>query len=316
MGSTGNEPRGTRPEIDEPLSGCRVAIVGLGLMGASLAAALQGAVGEVMGISRRRATVEDAKQRGWIDRGDTDGSDLLAAADVVVLATPVRTILRLLGEIGPSLRQGCLVMDLGSTKRVVLDAMEQLPDGVQPLGGHPMCGKETAGIAAADPALYRGCTFILCPLERTSPEASALGERLVEAVGARPLRIDAERHDRLVASISHLPYLMASALVRTADELTSDDPAAWEIAAGGFRDGTRVAESDVAMMLDILTTNGDRIRESARVFRDLLDDLLDRLRDGDERSLRDLLAANRTKRQRMVTSTVRSSSARAKKEHR
>jgi prephenate dehydrogenase len=281
------------------LSACHVTVVGLGLMGASLAAALNGRCAEVSGIARRSETVEEAVRRGVIRRGATDPEVLLPGADIVVLATPVRTILHQIGRYGSLLADGALLIDLGSTKREILEAMERLPAGVEPLGGHPMCGKEESGLAAADSDLYRGCTFILCPLERTSAEALELGKSLARAAGGRPMVLDAERQDHLAATLSHLPYLLACALVRTADALTSSDPAAWKIVAGGYRDTSRVAGCDVRMMLDILTTNRCEVLGAASACRDRLDELVDLLAKGDDDALASVLATCRAERWRM-----------------
>lgn len=281
------------------LAACHVAVVGVGLMGASLAAALSGRCRTVSGLARRTESVEEAVGRGFIDRGTTDPEEVLPEADIVVLATPVRTILRQIDEYGSLLPNGCLLIDLGSTKREVLEAMIRLPKGVQPLGGHPMCGKERSGLAAADPELYRGCTFILSPLERTSREALELGRSLISAVGGRPIVLDAARQDHLAATLSHLPYLLACSLVRTADTLTSADPAAWEIVAGGYRDTSRVAGSDVRMMLDILTTNRREVLGSAAVCRDQLDRLIGLLENEDDEGLASVFTASQAERWRM-----------------
>lgn len=283
------------------LHNAQVSVVGLGLMGGSLAAALKarGACRRVVGVARRAETIEAALARGMIHWGTTELDEGLRAADVVVLATPVRVILRQLAEIGPLLPPGCLVMDLGSTKAEIVAAMAQLPDHIEALGGHPMCGKEVSGIEAADPALYQGCTFILCPLERTSGAALNLGRALAEAVGANPLVLDAKRQDYLVATISHLPYLLACALVATADATTSADPAAWEIVAGGFRDTSRVAGSDVTMMIDILLTNREEVLKGLRVYAAQLDNLTRLVERGDEEEMRAVLGAIRAERLRM-----------------
>jgi len=285
--------------MPERLEECQVTIAGLGLMGASLAGALRGHCRAVVGVARGPGTVETALSRGLVDRGTIDLAAGLVGADVVVLATPVRVIQYQLAEIGPLLPGGCLVMDLGSTKAGIVAAMERLPGHVQPVGGHPMCGKEVSGIEAADAALYRGCTFILSPLPRTSPAALALARALVQAVGARPLVLEPERQDFLAATLSHLPYLLACALVATADATTSPDPAAWQIVAGGFRDTSRVAGSDVEMMLDILLTNRAEVLRAARVFQDQLQALARLLEDGDEAALRRALARLREKRREM-----------------
>ncbi len=281
------------------LEEAQVAVVGLGLMGGSLAGALRGKCRSVVGVARRAETVTAALARGLIDRGTTNLAEGVGAADVVVLATPVRVILRQLDEIGPLLPPGCLLLDLGSTKARIVEAMERLPAHVQPLGGHPMCGKETSGVEAADPNLYRGRTFILTPLARTSEAALALGRSLAGAVGATPLVLEAARQDALVATLSHLPYLLACALVATADTLTSPDPAAWEIVAGGFRDTSRVAGSDVTMMLDILMTNRAHVLKAVTTCQAHLAYLARLLEDGDEESLRTSLEAIRAERVRM-----------------
>jgi prephenate dehydrogenase len=190
-------------------------------------------------------------------------------------------------------------MDLGSTKAQIVAAMESLPPHVQPLGGHPMCGKETSGIEVADPAIYQGRTFILSPLERTSPEALALGEALARATGATPLIVEGARQDFLVGTVSHLPYLLACALVRTADASTSHDPLMWKIVAGGFRDTSRVAGSDVTMMLDILMTNQQQVGQALHACIGQLQRLVRLIEDGDEERLRTELSYIRETRREM-----------------
>jgi prephenate dehydrogenase len=281
------------------LEDAQVAIVGLGLMGGSLAAALRGQCKAVVGVARRAETLETALAGGLLDQGTTDLESGVRQADVVILATPVRVILQQLAELGPLLPTGCLLMDLGSTKAQIVAEMARLPEHVQPLGGHPMCGKEVSGIEAADPALYKGYTFILTPLPRTSEAALTLGCGLVEAVGAHPLVLEAERQDFLVGTVSHLPYLLACALVGTADATTSADPAAWEIVAGGFRDTSRVAGSDVTMMLDILMTNRKDVLTAVDTCQAQLQALARLLEAGDEDRLRAALSAIRATRLEM-----------------
>ena len=268
-------------------------------MGGSLAGALRGQCRAVVGVARRAETVEEASRLGLVDWGTTDVAEGVRQADVVVLATPVRVILDQLAGIGSLVPEGCLVMDLGSTKAQIVEEMARLPEHVQPLGGHPMCGKETSGVEVADPALYRGCTFILSPLPRTADEALSLGRELAEAIGAHALVLDGERQDFLVGTVSHLPYLLACALVATADATTSADPAAWEIVAGGYRDTSRVAGSDVTMMVDILLTNREEVLRAVRVYQDQLASLTKSLEAGDEDGLRRALSTIRQKRKEM-----------------
>jgi prephenate dehydrogenase len=281
------------------LSEIRVTVVGLGLMGASLAGALRGQCKAVVGVARRRETLDRAQALGLVDRATTDLEAGVCQSDVVVLATPVRVILRQLSEIGALLAPQCLLMDLGSTKAQIVAAMAELPPHVQPLGGHPMCGKEKSGIEVADPAIYQGRTFILSPLPRTSQAALELGQALVRAAGAQPLVVEAGRQDYLVATISHLPYLLACALVSTADATTSADPLVWKIVAGGFRDTSRVAGSDVTMMVDILLTNQEEVLKALHTCVGQMHHLARLIESGDEARMRDVLSTIREKRREM-----------------
>jgi prephenate dehydrogenase len=286
------------------LAESRVAIVGLGLMGGSLAGALCDQCRAVVGVDRSVEALEIARARAWIQSGTTDVEAGVQDADVVILATPVRVILRLVHSmVAGSLpvRPGCLLMDVGSTKVHITQAMARLPLHVQPLGGHPMCGKEVAGIAAAEASLYQGKTFVLTPLSRTSQGALALGQALVEAVGARSLLLEPQRHDQLVAVASHLPYLLACALVRTAEQRATDDPTVWEVVASGFRDTSRLAASDVTMMSDILLTNREAVVDVLDMCRVEICEFADRLRAGDEQSLKEALMAVQTRRKELFT---------------
>jgi len=283
-----------------PFQDKRVAIVGLGLMGGSLAAALKGnhACQEVIGIARRYDTIALALERGLVDRATTD-LRTVGEADVVVLAIPVRAIIEILPQVGQLAKPGCLVMDLGSTKTSIVQTMTALPEHVQPVGGHPMCGKETSGLEAAEPELYQGKTFVLTPLHRTRAEALGLARELVEATGACPLVLEAERHDRLVAATSHLPYLCACGLVKTVEELAQGDEAIWQLTASGFRDASRLAASDVTLMADILLTNREAVIEALNTCQAQLHDLANFLLGGDEEGLRTALDASRERRRRV-----------------
>jgi prephenate dehydrogenase len=220
-------------------------------------------------------------------------------ADIIILAAPVRAIIRLIGDLGAHLPAGALLMDTGSTKSSIMQAMASLPAHVQTIGGHPMCGKERAGLAAADPNLYKGTVFCLTPLERTRPEALSLAGELVRAIGARPLIVEPQRHDALVAAISHLPYLVASALTATAAETAAADPMVWQLAASGFRDTSRLASSDVDMMIDILLTNRAHAAKLARQSAGNLSALAAAIESNDESALRAMLTSAQQTRQQV-----------------
>lgn len=281
------------------LSGSTLTVVGVGLMGGSFAGALRGVCGRVIGVDRDPKTLDQARDRGLIDEGRVDLAQGVRDADIVVLATPVRAILHLLDVIGPMLGPGTLLMDLGSTKARILQKMVDVPSHVDVIGAHPMCGKETSGVSAAEPGLYHGRTFILSPLPRTLESGVATAKAMARAAGAKPLIIEGGRQDFLVGTISHLPYLLACGLVKTADTMTSPDPLVWDIIAGGYRDTSRVAGSDVTMMLDILMTNRDNVTEAAATFIEHLQRLVRLIESRDEEALRASLTAIRSLRKEM-----------------
>jgi prephenate dehydrogenase len=276
-------------------------------MGGSLALALveRSLCQEVVGIGRRTETVREALAWGVAHRATTDLAEGVAGANVIVLATPVRTILRQIRQLAAMSLDPCLLLDLGSTKGDVVAAMEDLPSHVQPVGAHPMCGKEIAGLAAAEPMLYEGAPWVLVPMSRTSPHALALARELALAVGGHPFVVDADRHDRLVAAISHLPYSLAVALMLTAAEIGAEDELVWELASSGFRDTSRLAASDVTMMVDILLTNRAAIGDALRQASAHLGRLADLLAVRDEESLRALLVAAHDQRSMMFQSDSR-----------
>ena len=283
------------------LKHARVTIIGLGLMGGSLAGALKkrGDCREVWGVARREETIKEALRRGFIHAGTCDLAEGVEQAGLVVLATPVRTVLELIPQVGALATSGCLLMDLGSTKAKIVEAMESLPPRLQAVGGHPMCGKEASGLDAAEADLYQGVTFVLTPLQRTGSEALALAQELVEAVGARSVLMDAGRHDRLVAAVSHLPYLLSAGLVAATEEAAAEDSLVWELAASGFRDTSRLAASDVTMMLDILLTNRQAVRETLSRFAHQLNAVAHLLEADDEEGLRSLMEQAQKRRERM-----------------
>ena len=294
-------PPRTEVHMAVSLKHARVTIIGLGLMGGSLAGALKkrGDCREVWGVARREETIKEALRRGFIHAGTCDLAEGVEQAGLVVLATPVRTILELIPQVGALATSGCLLMDLGSTKARIVEAMESLPPRLQAVGGHPMCGKEASGFEAAEADLYEGVTFVLTPLRRTSSEALMLAQELVEAVGARPLLMDAECHDRLVAVVSHLPYLLSAGLVAATEEAAAEDSLVWELAASGFRDTSRLAASDVTMMLDILLTNRQAVRETLSRFAHQLNAVAALLEADDEEGLRSLMERAQRRRERM-----------------
>ncbi len=278
------------------LADCRLAIIGLGLMGGSLAAGLAGRCRWIVGADRDPGAVELALARGWIQSGFTDPAAALRDCDLAVLALPVRAILALLGRLGSDLPLPPRLLDLGSTKSEVLAAMAALPAGVAAVGGHPLCGRETSGLAAADAGLFHGCRFAVIPVPACDPEAVALVEELVMELGAQPLRVGARRHDRLTALTSHTPYLLAVALAIRARRLEKAGEPIAEAAASGFHSAVRLAGSEPTMMLDILLTNRANVLRELEEVQSELAALSHLLARGEEAELGERLRAGREAR--------------------
>jgi prephenate dehydrogenase len=260
-------------------------------MGGSLGLALKQrqVCREVVGLVRRSEVIAQAEAMGAVDWATTDPQQALAGADLVVLAAPIRTIIEQIGEFAPFYKPGAIITDMGSTKQAIIQAMDTLPVGLQPIGSHPMCGKERAGLDVAEATLFEGAPWILTPLPRTAFQTLETVQALAEAIGSRIYILEPTRHDRLVATISHLPYMLSVALVATAQEIAAEDPTVWDVAASGFRDTSRLAASNVTMMMDIILTNQAALGQLMGLFRKHLDELATALAEGDEAMLRTML---------------------------
>lgn len=236
----------------------RLAVIGVGLIGGSLARALRaaGAVGEVVGIDLDRANLRQAAELGVVDRAAATAAEGVAGADMVFLAVPVRAMAGVVREIGPHLTAGCIVTDGGSVKAEVVAACDPLmPAGTCFVGGHPIAGTEHSGVGASFATLYQGKRCILTPAATTDRDALATVARMWEAAGSEVVLMAPEMHDRLVAAISHLPHMVAYALVNAVEGYDRFEESILRYSAGGFRDFTRIASSDPAMWRDIALMN-------------------------------------------------------------
>lgn len=257
----------------------RVAILGLGLMGASLGMALRerGVARQVAGFDADPGVTERARERGAIDVGYASVAEAVAGSALVALATPLLAMRDLLAEMAPLLAETTVVTDLGSVKAPVVSWAEPLLRAPgQFVGGHPMAGSEQSGVEAANSGLYRDCVWCLTPTDHTSTTALHMVTRLIEAMGANPRIMPPEQHDQAVALASHLPLVAASALTLTVAQ-SPDATDAFALAAGGFRDATRVASGSPRMARDICLTNTtpllsalDRYIATLQSLRDLI----------------------------------------------
>ena len=239
-----------------------VTIIGLGLIGGSIGLALrQGKKSswEVVGHSRRTDTVTKALSIGAIDRAETNLRDAVRQAELIIIATPVLTVKDIFSGIATHLAPGCIVSDTASTKVQVMKWGEEiLPPTVNFIGGHPMAGRESYGIRAAEPDLFRGCAYCLTPSKNASPKSIDIVVAMTEKLRAMPFHIDAQEHDDLVAGISHLPILLSAALV----SVTTKGPS-WsrmsKLASSGYHDVTRLASGNPEVNSHICLSNQQAI---------------------------------------------------------
>ncbi len=277
----------------------RIAIIGLGLIGGSIGLALKQASwrgAEIIGYARRRETGSLALKSGAVDKVASSLRNVVKGADIVIIAAPVLAIKDIFEQIAPELPDDSIVTDTASTKMQVMQwAEELLPSRISFVGGHPMAGKEISGIRAANADLFHNCIYCLTPLPKTKPAAVRTIKDMVNKLGAVPIVIGAEEHDRLVAGVSHLPLLLSVALVSA----TTKNPS-WQqmsrLAASGYRDLTRLASGNPEVNAHICLSNQAAIVSWIDAFVDELQRLRTLIADGSDEIEKVLAVANEARR--------------------
>jgi len=281
----------------------RLCIIGVGLIGGSLARALReaGACQEVVGAGRNAGNLQTAVDLGVIDRYDTDLAQAVSGADMVVVCVPLGAMDSVFSAIKGQLAEHAVLTDAGSAKGSVIEAARRVfgrvPDFFVP--GHPIAGTEQSGVAASFPGLYRDRRVILTPLPETSANATDRVRDLWEAAGARVTEMDPVHHDAILAATSHLPHVLAYTLVDSLSKLDDSDEL-FEYAAGGFRDFTRIASSDPVMWRDICLANGDAIQLMIEHFIGDLQVLKQAVKHHDGQQLLDIFTSAKQARDRYV----------------
>lgn len=273
-----------------------VAIIGVGLIGGSFGMALRkrSLAGNVIGIGRSPERLQRAVELGAVDCWSTDLETGVREADLIYVSTPVGLEVDFIRQIVPFARDGAIITDAGSTKSVICRGADALMrDGLSFVGAHPMAGSEAAGVEAANPDLFVNAAYILTPTERTDAEALSAVRRVAESIGSRVYLLDPETHDRCVAVISHLPHLMAAALVQLAKDRSERDSQIFDLIAGSFRDMTRVAGSSPVLWKDICLSNADALRDAVNEFGSILQQALRAIESGDADAVEDWFARAR-----------------------
>ena len=263
----------------------KIAIIGLGLIGGSLALAFKKAGFYIIGIPHRQETLEKAKQSGAIDEGSLDLKGI-ADADFIFICTPISQIINELKLLVQNLKQGAIVTDVGSTKyEIVSQAEKIMPKGTFFVGGHPMAGKEKVKFDAAEADLFSGKTFILTRSSKTSKKALDSLHDLVAQLQCKVLILDSKTHDLVVAGISHVPLAVSAALASS----IADSPEAElmkKTASSGFIDSTRIASGDPDLGVDMFMTNKKSVLKSMKLFKKALTNLESLIKQGNAEDIK------------------------------
>lgn len=282
----------------------RLCIIGVGLIGGSLALALRkaGVVGEVVGCSRRTANLERARGLGVIDRFDTEVARAVEGADIVVIASPLGAVRGIFEAMRDGLAPDAIITDVGSAKRCIVEdaraVFAEVPAQLVP--GHPIAGKEKSGVEASSAELFENHRVILTPVSETNPEATRRIEQMWLATGAEVTKLDPDYHDEVLAATSHLPHLLAYTLVDTLGRMDQHDEI-FRFAAGGFRDFTRIASSDPTMWHDICLANRAALIKVLERFETELARTREQVAAGDREAIKALFSRAKSLRDQHTT---------------
>lgn len=270
--------------MDNSLKLKKIVIIGVGLIGGSLAINLraEGIATEIVGVGRGLANLEEAKAMGVVDSYTTDIAEAVEGADLVVAAVPVLKVAETIATAAPHLKPGCIVTDVGSVKEELIRQVEPLlPEGVHFVPAHPVAGTESSGVKAALPDLFVDRICILTPTRRTDAGALEVVRNIWLAAGSRVVIMDAATHDMVLAAVSHLPHVIAYTLVNTVADVQDSGVETLVYSAGGFRDFTRIASSSPEMWTDICVMNRDSILKTIEGFQARLSSLKELIENGD-----------------------------------
>jgi len=269
-----------------------ISVIGMGLIGGSLAAAFKQQSDDyyIIGFNHNLESAHEALNMGIIDRVAETIKDAVAEADVIFIAIPVKMITEYAIQAARYAKHGAIITDVGSTKASIVASIEsQMPDGIHFIGGHPMAGSEKSGVKAASPALFKNAHYLLTPTEKTSMTAYKNLHSMLTSIGANVVAIDPQKHDQAVAVISHLPHMVAAVLMNLASKEANHTQNILMLAAGGFKDTTRIAAGSPRMWIDICLENKDAIIYSIDQMIDMLSSLRHIIEEEDRDRIKEFL---------------------------
>lgn len=256
----------------------------MGLIGGSIGMAIKNKdlAENVIGVSRNIDHLKEAKAKGALDEYTIDPIEASKDAELVFICTPIDKIIPITKTIASTVKKGCIITDVGSSKaQIVAEGEDAVPEGVSFIGGHPMAGSERSGITAATQFLFEGTNYVLTPTDRTDKKALSVLSEFVEKLDVKLSLLKPEVHDRAVAAISHMPLALAVALVNTIQDLAAGKEEALSLASSGFRDTTRIAAGNAEMGRDMFVTNKHAVLEMIGKFKSSIERLESLIKDGD-----------------------------------
>ncbi len=265
----------------------KFAIIGLGLIGGSLSRALRQRLGapDITAVDINTSSLYQALRDDSITRGFTEVNEYVFDSDIIFICTPIRKTFDYIKVIYKKAKPGCIVTDVGSTKAEIINYIDGLTNPPCFIGGHPMTGAEKAGYVSSYTHLFENAYYILTPSKSTNDESLSFMIELIKGIGGIPVLIDAEVHDRITAGISHVPHIIASAMVNLVKEIDCSDGKMQMLAAGGFKDITRIASSNPEIWQNIILSNKEQIENILQVFINNLSNILLYIKEGMEKEI-------------------------------
>lgn len=271
------------------LEDLKVSIIGLGLIGGSLARALRERMGikDITAVNRSTSTIEEALIDKSINRGFNELNEYVYSSDIIFVCTPVKRTIEFIEALSRKVRKECIITDVGSTKGELARYVNSMSNPPRYIGGHPMAGTEKTGYASGFAHLFENAYYVLTPCRNAPQQAVDIMQKIVKGIGAIPVVMDADEHDRVTGGISHVPHVIASALVNMVKELDTSNGSMQMLAAGGFRDITRIASSSPEMWENIVLSNKQQIRKLLEYFENILEKFKQSMEEEDSKVILD-----------------------------
>lgn len=281
----------------------KITIIGLGLIGGSLAKAInKNSICETLvGIDGNLNSIEAAKQEGVIQAGDTSIQEYVYDSDMIVICTPVLECIKTLHFLHGKVKPDCIISDVSSTKLEIINCVNAMENPPIFVGGHPMAGKEKSGYLSADADLFNKATYLVTPSKSSTPDATKILTKIIKTIGANPILIEAEEHDKVLSGASHMPHIMAASMVTLLNDPSLQKYQFEKFIGGGFIDTTRVASSNPIMWEQILLSNSNNIIAHLEIMENIIKNLKTYIQEADSEKINQFFKTAKTTRDYLIS---------------